>query len=130
MLRYPILFIGILLSCQFAFGQSGDYSGTSPIFDTTRHSIHLSLKEEGLFILQYPAGDPLATLTGKWRRKRDKIKLTPKYSKADKTDKSNGVDRPFVLNIEGDRLVWKAKPVRNTRRFERQMSREVGEKVT
>lgn len=76
--------------------------------------------------MQFPRNDSLATLTGKLRQKGDKIKLKPEYSKA---DKSYGLERTFVFNIEGDRLIWNSKPIENKRKVERKMSKVVGEKV-
>ncbi|SHG05129.1 copper resistance protein NlpE N-terminal domain-containing protein [Flavisolibacter ginsengisoli] len=123
-----ILFIAILLCGQFAFGQSsvyGKYKGSGMLLDTLIIAFHLDLKQDGNYTMKSSRKDTLVTETGKWQRIGDKIKLKPKYSKAKKKYRP---EKTFVLNIEGDSLVWK--PNFNMRKFEKEMTKNVGEKVT
>jgi hypothetical protein len=123
-----ILFIAIILCGQFAFGQSsvsGKYKGAVMLFDSLSITYQLSLQQGGSYTMSYSRKDSSMTETGKWRQKGDKIKLKPKYSKA---EKQNALQRTFVLNIEGDSLVWK--PNLNKQKFEKEMSKTVGENVT
>src|SRR5881398_2741312 len=102
-----ILFITVLLCGQLAFGQSsayGKYRSTGLIFDSLRLSFYLSLKQDGSYTMEYLSRDSLMTEFGKWRQKANKIELRPKYSKA---EKQYALQRTFVLNIEGDKLIWK-----------------------
>jgi hypothetical protein len=69
--------------------------------------------------------DSSITESGKWRLKSDKIKLKPESSKA---EKQYALQRTFVLNIEGNSLIWK--PNYNKRKFEKEMNKAVGENVT
>src|SRR5215212_3770296 len=115
-----ILFVAILLSGQFAFGQSflyGKYRGTGIFFDSLPITYHLNLKQDGSYTMKYPSKDSLMTETGKWRQHDDKIKLKPKYSKA---EKQYALQRTFVLNIEGDRLIWE--PNMNKKKLEKEIS--------
>ena len=123
-----ILFVAILLCGQFAFGQSslyGKYRGTGILFDSIRITYDLSLKQDGSYTMKYPRKDSLMTETGKWRRHDHKIKLKPKYSKA---EKQYALQRTFVLNIEGDRLIWE--PNMNKQQLEKKISQNAMEKLT
>jgi hypothetical protein len=128
-----LLIIAILFGGQFAFGQSsiyGKYRGTGILFDSLRITYQLRLKEDGSYTMQYSRKDSLMAETGKWRHKGGKVKLKPKYSKA---EKQYALQRTFVLDIEGDRLIWKkSNPEleRDTKKFEKEMSKTVGENVT
>ena len=72
------------------------------------------------------------TETGKWRQIGDKIRMKPKYSKA---EKKIALQKTFVLDIKNDNLIWKPykskrELKRQTKKFEKEMSKIVGEKVT
>lgn len=119
MLRHHLLLINFLFSGQFAVGQNsiyGDYKGTQVVFGSIRHTIHLSLKKDGRYIMQSPRRDYLVTLTGNWRKKGDQIKLKKEYSK---TNRSYGLARTYILDIEDDKLIWKPKPTENKNKLER-----------
>lgn len=130
-----IPFIAFLLCGQIAFGQTsvyGKYKGSGMLLDTLRITFYLSLNEDGSYAMNSSRKDSLMTETGKWKRNGDNIKLKPKYSKA---EKQYALQRTFVLNIEGDRLIWKPyksrrELERKTKKHEKEMSETVGENVT
>jgi hypothetical protein len=127
-MRRPILFIFFLLFGQFTFGQSsvyGNYKGSGMLLDTFVVSFELSLKEDGKYTMKSSRKDSLKIETGKWRQKGEKIKLKPQYARA---EKQYATQKTFILNIEGDSLVWTTKF--NKRKFEKEMSKNVGEKAT
>jgi hypothetical protein len=127
-MRRNILFIAILLCGQTAFGQNsvyGKYIGTVKLFDSLRITFQLSLRQDGSYTMKSSRKDSSITESGKWRLKSDKIKLKPESSKA---EKQYALQRTFVLNIEGNSLIWK--PNYNKRKFEKEMNKAVGENVT